>query len=165
MAWASAPTVWWRLLCRSTFVAAAQTTLKNLREFFFSLERPSKPTGNFFSHWNDPQNLREIFFLVGTTLETYGKFFFSLEQPSKPTGNFFSRWNDPPDQRKILFSRWNDPQANEKIYFRVETTLQTNEKIYFLDVCSLAATEKESCFNANAAVAAFRGRVAQRHHT
>ena len=76
---------------------------------------------------------------------------FSLERPSKPTGNFFSRWNDPPDQRKILFSRWNDPQANEKIYF--------------LDVCSLAATEKESCFNANAAVAAFRGRVAQRHHT
>ena len=44
-------------------------------------------------------------------------------------------------------------------------TLQTNEKIYFLDVCSLAATEKESCFNADAAVAAFRGCVVQRRHT
>ena len=73
--------------------------------------------GNFFSRWNDPQNLREIFFLVGTTLETYGKFFFSLERPSKPTGNFFSRWNDPRNLREI--------------FFLVGTTLKTYGKFFF----------------------------------
>ena len=93
-------------------------------------------------------------FLEGTNLLSlvwHGNFFFSCERPSIVTGNFFSRANDP--------------QANEKFYFRVGTTLRTNEKIYFLDVCSLAATEKESCFNADAAVAAFRGCVVQRRHT
>ena len=104
MAWASAPTVWWRLLCRSTFVAAAQTTLKNLREFFFSLERPSKPTGNFFSHWNDPQNLREIFFLVGTTLQTNEKFYFLVGTTLRPTKKYIFALKRPSrPTRKYIF--------------------------------------------------------------
>ena len=45
--------------------------------FFFSLERPSKPSRNFI---------------------------FALERPSKPTGNFFSRWNDPQANGKFYFS-------------------------------------------------------------
>ena len=43
--------------------------------FFFSCERPSIVTGNFFSRVNDPRLLREIFFLVRTTLGCYENFF------------------------------------------------------------------------------------------
>ena len=51
----------------------------------FCLRVLRRTTGFFISRWNDPQNLREIFFLVGTTLETYGNFFFSCKTPSSET--------------------------------------------------------------------------------
>ena len=44
--------------------------------------------GNFFSHWNDPQNLREIFFLVGTTLRTNEKFYFLVGTTLRPTKKY-----------------------------------------------------------------------------
>ena len=69
------------------------------QQMCFCLRVLRRTTGFFISRWNDPQNLREFFFLVGTTLKTYGKFFFSLERPSKPTGIFFLvqntlEWNE-----------------------------------------------------------------------
>ena len=65
-----------------------RTTLDCYGKFFFSCERPSIVTGNFFSRVNDPRLLREIFFLVRTTLDCYEKFFFSCERPSEPTKKY-----------------------------------------------------------------------------
>ena len=117
-----------RVLRRTTgFLFLIGTLPKTHGNFFFSLERPSKPTRNFFSRWNAPQNLREIFFLVGTTLKTYENFFFSLERPSKPTGNFFSRWNDPQNLREIFFLVQNTLKTYENFFFSSKTPLsETN---------------------------------------
>ena len=69
--------------------------------FFFSCERPSIVTGNFFSRAKHPRLLREFFFLVRTTLDCYGKFFFSCERPSIVTGNFFSRAKHPDAAKRL----------------------------------------------------------------
>jgi len=56
--------------------------------FFFSLERPSKPSRNFI---------------------------FALERPSRPTKKFIFALERPSGQRKILLSRWNDPVAAKRL--------------------------------------------------
>ena len=58
--------------------------------------------GIFFSHWNDPQNHREILFS-------------RWNDPPEQRKNSFSRWNDPQNHREILFSRWNDPVAAKRL--------------------------------------------------
>ena len=56
------------------------TTLRPTKNSIFALERPSGQRKILFSRWNDPQNLREIFFLVGTTPVITGNFIFLAPQ-------------------------------------------------------------------------------------